>query len=75
MTTELVKSLVIRDTHTITPDPAFPLVIEHYESMRTSEVGDLTTQSQSILTLALISRARARYWPVPISATMLGYCR
>jgi hypothetical protein len=61
MTTELVKNLVIRDTHTFTPDPAFPQAIEQYESlMMTSEAGDATTLAQSTLTLALHSRARAR---------------
>jgi hypothetical protein len=59
MTTELVKNLLIRDTHIITPDPAPPQAIEHYESLMTSEVGDLTTQNQSILSLARHLRARA----------------
>jgi hypothetical protein len=60
MTTDLVKNLVIRDTHTISPVPALPQGIKRYESLvMTSEVGDSTTQTQSILTLALHSRARA----------------
>jgi hypothetical protein len=59
MTTELVENLVIQDAHTISKDPALPQAIEHYESLMTSEVGDSTTQTQSTLTLALHSRARA----------------
>jgi hypothetical protein len=59
MTTELVENLVIQDAHTITPDPALPQAIEHYESLMTSEVRDSTTQTQSTLTSALHSRARA----------------
>jgi hypothetical protein len=59
MTTDLVENLVMQDDHTITPDPALPQAIEHYESLMTSEVGDSTTQTQSTLTLALHSRARA----------------
>jgi hypothetical protein len=52
MTTELVENLVKQDAHTITPDPALPQAIEHYESLLTSEVGDSTTQTQSTLTVA-----------------------
>jgi hypothetical protein len=48
------KSIPFPDT-----DPALPQAIEHYESLMTSEVGDSTTQTQSTLTLALHSRARA----------------
>jgi hypothetical protein len=59
MTTDLVENLVIQDAHTIIPDPALPQAIEHYESLMTSDVGDSTTQTQSTLTLALHSRARA----------------
>jgi hypothetical protein len=51
MTTDLVENLGIQDAHTITPDSALPQAIEHYESMLISEVGDLATQSQSILPL------------------------
>jgi hypothetical protein len=63
MTTELVENLVIQDAHTTTPDPALPQAIEHYESLMTSEVGYSTTQTQSTLTLALHSRARATLLP------------
>jgi hypothetical protein len=59
MTTELVENLVIQDAQTITLEPALHQAIEHYESQMTSEVGDSTTQTQSTLTLALHSRARA----------------
>jgi hypothetical protein len=46
--------------HFMSPDPAPPEVTEHYESVRiTSEVGDLTAQSQSTRTLVLHSTARA----------------
>jgi hypothetical protein len=58
MTTELVENLVIQDVHTTTWDPTLPQAIEHYDTLMTSEVGDLTMQTQSTLTLALHSRAR-----------------
>jgi hypothetical protein len=58
MTTELVKSLVIQDAHTTTSDRGLPQAIEHYDTLMASEVGDLTMQTQSTLTLALHSRAR-----------------
>jgi hypothetical protein len=49
----------ISHNNTITPDPALPQAVEHYESLMKSEVGDLTTQNQSNLILVLHSRARA----------------
>jgi hypothetical protein len=59
MTNELVKNLAIKDAHTTSSDPALPQAIEHYDTLMTSEIRDLTTQTQSTLTLALHSRARA----------------
>jgi hypothetical protein len=63
MTTELAKNLVIQDAHTTTSDPALPKAIEHYDTLMASEVGDLTMQTQSTLTLALHSRARVTLLP------------